>query len=352
MPNYVPSNVTKSYGFSANPPELDKVVFTIDHIHRGGSGLYSTFDVVKYLVGKQIPVTVFMQCTDPLNLCPADKREAQSIYTLAPHLVSLGAHSLTPGHSQLQQRNNLNLIRNVISSITGENTRILSYHGSGAGPENGISYAGISYARGIKSQWSTAQSDNPLDTPVMGMNSVDAAFDYTRLRNLSGLSATLFVHSMELRNGSRKKRVFDTFIKEVSARRLQALAYQSAMVSDYSSSPGTQPPNQPQPPTQPPIPPPNQPQPPTGLCPPLSHFTNGTITQSLRKNSRDGRRGIFQVAELQRFLNELGLAAGTADGIFGNNTKLAVIGYQILMGLSPDGVVGPNTRASINAFCS
>ena len=59
----------------------------------------------------------------------------------------------------------------------------------------------------------------------------------------------------------------------------------------------------------------------------------------------------MQVAEFQRFLNELGLNAGIADGIFGNNTKLAVIGYQILMGLVPDGIVGPNTRASVNAFC-
>lgn len=339
MPDYVMSNVIKSYGFSANPPALDKVVFTIDHIHPGGSGLYSTLDVVKFLTSRQIPVTVFMQCTDPLNLCPADARNARSIYNLAPHLVSLGAHSLSPGHSQLSQRNNLSLIRNVISSITGADTRILSYHGRGAGPENGITYPGIVYARGIKSHWSTAQQDNPLDTPVMGLNSVDAAFDYTRSRNLAGLSATLFVHSAELRNGSRKKRVFDTFIKEVSAQRLQALPYYSAMTDDYSTTTGTQPPT----PTQPP---------PNVICPPLSHFTNGSITQNLRKHSQDGKNGVFQVAELQRFLNELGLGAGADDGIFGDNTKLAVIGYQILMGLTPDGIVGPNTKASINAFCS
>jgi len=343
MPAYVQSHVVKQYTFSANPPVLDKVVFTIDHIHQGGAGLYSTFDVVKFLVSKQIPVTVFIQCPDPLNLCPKERTNARLLHNLAPHLVTLGAHSLTPGNTQTAQRNNLSLIRDVILDITGVNTQILSYHGSGAGPENGISYAGIRYARGIKSTL-MGQRDNPLDTPVMGLNSVNSAFNYTRSRNQAGLSSALFVHSAELRNGTTKKRVFDTFIKEVSEGRLQALSYLSAMTSDFSTGPIT--PNQPDP-TPTPTPDPN----PTSPCPPLSHFTNQVITQTLRLNSRDGRRGVSQVAELQRFLNELSLGAGIADGIFGNNTKLAVIGYQILMGLSPDGVVGPNTRVSINAFC-
>ena len=71
----------------------------------------------------------------------------------------------------------------------------------------------------------------------------------------------------------------------------------------------------------------------------------------MRINSRDGVNGNFQVAELQRFLNELGLDAGVADGIFGSRTKLAVIGYQIAHNLSADGIVGPDTRASINVIC-
>lgn len=340
MPTYVQSNTRKTYQNSANPPVLDKVVFTIDHIHQGGPGLYSTYDVVKFLVGKQIPVTIFMQCSDPVNLCPADKRNAKKIYDLNPNLVTLGAHSLQPHSSQLAQRNNLSLIRNVITSITGTYTNIMSYHGHRAGPENGISYAGIHYARGIKST-SLAQRRNPLNTSVMGLSSVDSAFNYIRSRNIAGLSATLFVHSAEIRNGSRRKRVFDTLVKEVSNRRLQALHYHAAMRNDFSA--GSPPPPTPDPtPTPPPIPP---------TCPPLSHFTNSTLRQNLRKGSRDGRSGITQVAELQRFLNELALGAGIADGIFGNNTKLAVIGYQILKSLSVDGVVGPNTRASINSFC-
>ncbi len=146
----------------------------------------------------------------------------------------------------------------MIADTAGSRSNILSCHGSGARPENGISYAGIVYARGIKTSLMT-QSDNPLDTPVMGLNSVDSAFNYTQSRNLADLSATLFVHSTEPRNGSSKKRVFDTLVKEVSARRLQALPYYAAMNSDYSS--GSEiPPD--------PVVPPNSP------CPPLSHFSN------------------------------------------------------------------------------
>jgi len=342
MPTYTLSHVTKTYQASANPPVLDRVVFTIDHIHQGGAGLYSTFDVVKFLVSQQIPVTVFLQCSDPIRLCPVERTSAAQIYALAPHLVSLAPHSLSPRNSQLAQRNNLSLIQDVVMDTTGARSRVMSYHGRGAGPEQGISYAGIDYARGIKTSL-MRQSDNPLDTPVMGLNSVNAAFNYTSSRNHAGLSATLFVHSAELRNGSSKKRVFDTFIKEVSARRLQAVPYYSAMRSDYSSSPSSPDPTTPTTPTDPTTP--------SAPCPPLAYLSSHVLSQNLRKGDRDRRNGIAQVAELQRFLNELGLNAGVADGIFGNNTKLAVIGYQILKGLVPDGIVGPNTRASINAFC-
>ncbi len=338
MPTYNPSFVTQQYLHSANPPFLDKVVFTIDHLHEGGPGIYSTFDVVKYLVSKQIPVTIFIQCTDPNNLCPAERRMAQNVYDLDHNLVSLGAHSLTRGNSQANQNNNLDKVKDVIADITGSNPEILSYHGSNAGPENGISYPGITYARGITSAWSAAQMDNPLNTPVMNINSVNAAYNFIQQRNAANLSATLFVHSVELTSGSQKKVTFDTIVADVVGRRLQALPYLSAMQSDYTGTipiPG---------PTPPIVTPPGAP------CP-LRHFTNDTISQYLRINKRDGVNGVFQVEELQRFLNELGLGAGTADGIFGSNTKLAVISYQIIKGLSADGIVGPNTRASINAYC-
>ena len=73
MPDYAPSYVNDIYGPSATPPVLDKIVFTIDHIHMGGPGIYSTYEIVKYLVAHKIPVAVFMECTDPVNLCKFDK---------------------------------------------------------------------------------------------------------------------------------------------------------------------------------------------------------------------------------------------------------------------------------------
>ncbi len=330
MPNYIQSFVTQTYDHAANPPLLDKVVFTIDHIHEGGPGLYSTLDIVKFLTGHQIPVTVFIQCSDPVNRCPAERRNAQQVYDLDPNLVSLGAHSLSKGSSPAEQASNLLLINEMIEDITGSPASTLSYHGSGAGPENGVSYPGIRYARGIISAWSTAQADNVLNTPVMSLSSVNAAFEFIRLRNLADLSATLFVHSVELTNGSPKKEVFDAVLKAVIDKKLQALPYLSAMQSDYQGgSPVT----------------------PAGSNCPLRHFSNNQIVQYLRINIRDGVNGVYQVAELQRFLNELGLDAGTVDGIFGLNTKLAVIAYQILQGLTADGIVGSHTRASINTYC-
>jgi len=338
MPTYNPSFVTQHYLHAANPPFLDSVVFTIDHLHDGGPGIYSTFDVVKHLVGKQIPVTIFIQCSDPLNFCPAERRIAQSIYDLDHNLVTLGAHALISGNSQANQSNNLDKVKDVITDITGVSPKVLSYHGSNAGPENGISYSGITYARGVISTWSAAQMDNPLNTPVMNINSASAAYDFIQQRNAADLSATLFVHSVELTSGSNKKTAFDTLVADVVGRRLQALPYLSAMQSDHT---GTLPNPGPTPPIV--IPP--------GAPCPLRHFSNGTISQYLRINRRDGVNGVFQVSQLQRFLNGLGLGAGTADGIFGSNTKLAVISYQILKGLSADGIVGPNTRTSINAYC-
>ena len=127
--------------------------------------------------------------------------------------------------------------------------------------------------------------------------------------------------------------MFDTLVKAVSDRDLQAVDYLSAMQNDFAATP-----------TDSIITPPVQP------CA-LRHFTNNRIVQFLRFNSRDAVNGNFQVAELQRFLNELGLGAGVADGIFGTNTNIAVIGFQINNNLDADGIVGRNTRAKINAFC-
>lgn len=57
---------------------------------------------------------------------------------------------------------------------------------------------------------------------------------------------------------------------------------------------------------------------------------------------KQGSKGVY-VAVLQDALNFLGYNVGNIDGIFGPNTKNAVIRYQAARGLKQDGIVGCNT---------
>ena len=50
---------------------------------------------------------------------------------------------------------------------------------------------------------------------------------------------------------------------------------------------------------------------------------------------------------IQNKLNSLGYNCGAADGIFGQNTKNAVIAYQKAKGLGVDGIVGPRTWSKL-----
>lgn len=50
---------------------------------------------------------------------------------------------------------------------------------------------------------------------------------------------------------------------------------------------------------------------------------------------------------IQTKLNNLGYNCGAADGIFGQNTKNAVIAFQRAKGLGADGIVGPNTWSKL-----
>ncbi|HHU48103.1 MAG: SpoIID/LytB domain-containing protein [Caldicoprobacterales bacterium] len=68
------------------------------------------------------------------------------------------------------------------------------------------------------------------------------------------------------------------------------------------------------------------------------------ITVTLRKGSKGS-----QVKILQRRLNELGFNCGAVDGSFGSKTLSAVRAFQKSRGLAVDGVVGPKTRAALNA---
>lgn len=59
-----------------------------------------------------------------------------------------------------------------------------------------------------------------------------------------------------------------------------------------------------------------------------------------------GSRGEYVLA-WQNFLNLNGYQCGLADGIFGKNTEQAVKDYQITHDLTPDGIIGRKTWASI-----
>ena len=54
------------------------------------------------------------------------------------------------------------------------------------------------------------------------------------------------------------------------------------------------------------------------------------------------------IAELQRALTTAGFDPGTPDGTFGQNTEEAVVAFQLANGLSPDGIVGPETAAALS----
>jgi lysozyme family protein len=53
------------------------------------------------------------------------------------------------------------------------------------------------------------------------------------------------------------------------------------------------------------------------------------------------------VKELQRALESLGFTVGAIDGDFGASTERALIAFQTAHHLSPDGVLGPATRAAL-----
>jgi hypothetical protein len=240
MPIYTLSNTQERYLNSANPPVLDKVVFTIDHIHAGNFEISSTYEVVKFLTDAGIPVTVFFQVTNPSHNYEFDRNNARLIYGLAPHLVTLGVHPLPKGNTAAKQLEVFNVISGIIKDVTGKKPLVLSYHGSGAGPMSGIIFSGIKYARGIGSAWAQG-GDDRLNTPVMVMNSIKRSFDYTIERNAAALSSTLFVHTQELAPNLLKKSIFDTYVKEVIARRLQAVPYYEAMLADFKDSPSEPP---------------------------------------------------------------------------------------------------------------
>lgn len=70
------------------------------------------------------------------------------------------------------------------------------------------------------------------------------------------------------------------------------------------------------------------------------------IIKDERPLLKKGSRGA-EVESLQIYLNSHGFCCGNTDGIFGEKTKKAVIALQKFYGLTPDGIVGPKTWASL-----
>lgn len=78
-----------------------------------------------------------------------------------------------------------------------------------------------------------------------------------------------------------------------------------------------------------------------------SSSSASTGTNTLRFGSKGE-----EVRKIQNYLNSIGYSVGTADGVFGNNTKNAVIVFQKDSSLTPDGVVGVKTREALNKIKS
>jgi g-D-glutamyl-meso-diaminopimelate peptidase len=64
---------------------------------------------------------------------------------------------------------------------------------------------------------------------------------------------------------------------------------------------------------------------------------------------RIGSRG-SDVMEIQALLRKIGYNPGPIDGIFGQQTQQAVIQFQRDKGLTPDGIIGPNTYNALGKF--
>jgi peptidoglycan hydrolase-like protein with peptidoglycan-binding domain len=86
---------------------------------------------------------------------------------------------------------------------------------------------------------------------------------------------------------------------------------------------------------------------------PLTRQTAGTTTQSSTPTLvlptttvKLGDHG-NAVKELQRALRSLGFTVATIDGVFGASTERELIAFQTAHHLSPDGVLGPATRAAL-----
>ncbi len=86
---------------------------------------------------------------------------------------------------------------------------------------------------------------------------------------------------------------------------------------------------------------------PDGIVGPLTWQT--LLVLPPRPTLREGSRGVY-VRYLQQKLIAKLYPLGNADGIFGVNTKNAVVAFQTENNLAPDGIVGPATWAAVSVI--
>lgn len=92
------------------------------------------------------------------------------------------------------------------------------------------------------------------------------------------------------------------------------------------------------------------PPPPTAAPAPFT-LPEGTKLQSGESAGTSDLEAITDpevVTELQQALTAAGYDPGPADGTFGPRTEAAVVAFQQAHGLTPDGIVGPETAAKLN----
>lgn len=70
------------------------------------------------------------------------------------------------------------------------------------------------------------------------------------------------------------------------------------------------------------------------------------VQPSIPALSRRGSRG-EEVRQIQTVLKDRELYTGNIDGIYGSQTEMAVIRFQKQMGLTPDGIAGPQTLSAL-----
>lgn len=95
---------------------------------------------------------------------------------------------------------------------------------------------------------------------------------------------------------------------------------------------------------------------PTTSDPPSENVPTFTLPEGvkLQRGEGDGESDLTVstdpelIAELQRALTRVGHDPGSPDGTFGQNTEEAVVAFQQANGLSPDGIVGPETADALN----